>query len=58
MPYEIFVQTVEGVYQTANGAETNDRKAVIRENLKKNNVGDPGIVDDQAYFIVLKNKEN
>jgi uncharacterized protein (DUF169 family) len=58
MPYEIFVQTVEGVYQTANGAETNDRKAVIRENLKNNNVGDPGIIDDQAYFIVLKNEEN
>ncbi len=54
LPYERFLKTCEGVYQSINGAEPNKTKDVIRRNIKKNELPDPGIQDDEAYFIRFK----
>ena len=54
LPYDRFLQTCEGVYQSINGAEPNKKKDSIRKNIREKKLPDPGIRDDEAYFIRLK----
>ncbi len=56
LPYGKFVDMAEGVYKSANGSEQNESKQRIREALRGNGVPDPGIIDDEAYFIRLSKK--
>lgn len=56
LPYGKFVETADGVYLSANGSERNEHKKRIREALRVNGVQDPGIIDDEAYFIRLSKK--
>lgn len=56
LPYGKFLETADGVYLSINGSEQNHRKAVIREKLAAEGLEDPGIFDDDAYFIRLSKK--
>lgn len=51
LPYDKFIDTCEGVYKTINGTEQNKRKTEIIDNLNKCGIENPGIYDDDAYFI-------
>ena len=51
MPYGIFKGVCDGLYLSANGVEKDSRKAVLRENLKKAGLEDPGLEDGKAYYM-------
>lgn len=53
LPYAKFLGTAQGVFMTVNGTEGNATKKQIREKLKEKNLEDPGIFDDDAYYIRL-----
>lgn len=51
MPYGIFKGVCDGLYLSANGVEKDSRKAMLRENLKKAGLKDPGLEDGKAYYM-------
>lgn len=51
LPYARFLAVCDGLYQSANGAEGDGRKAVIREALAQRQLPDPGLKDGEAYFL-------
>ncbi len=53
LPYAKFLETADGVYMSINGSEQNEPKKRIIEKLNMNNVDNPGIYEDDAYFIRL-----
>lgn len=46
-----FIGLSDGIYYSVNGAENNQKKAHILEELKNRGLEDPGIKMDGAYFI-------
>lgn len=55
-PYQKFISTCDGIFDSINGAENNKNKALIIDKLNKNELQDPGIKMDDAYFIRLSKK--
>jgi uncharacterized protein (DUF169 family) len=53
LPYAKFLETADGVYLTINGSEQNEPKKRIIDNVKVKEVDNPGIYEDDAYFIRL-----
>ena len=51
LPYARFLEVCDGLYQSANGAEGDQRKAVIRQELAQRQLPDPGLKDGDAYFL-------
>lgn len=56
LPYGKFLDTCDGVFESINGAENNKNKKLILNKISKNNLEDPGIKMDDAYFIRLAKK--
>ncbi len=54
LPYGRFIETCDGLYQSANGVETDRRKAEIRQNLRQCGLPDPGLRDGDAYYMRLE----
>lgn len=48
-----FLQTCDGVFLSINGSEQNKNKETILAKIRENNLEDPGIKKDDAYFIRL-----
>lgn len=53
IPYGKFIETCDGIFKSINGIETNQSKKIILNKIEKNELEDPGIKMDDAYFIRL-----
>lgn len=53
LPIAKFLMTCDGVYHSINGAEPDNKKALIRKTIAGKGLQDPGIHDGDAYFIRL-----
>ena len=51
IPYGKFISLCDGVFETANGAERNEKKEQIYKRLAKTNLDGSNIILNQAYFI-------
>ena len=51
LPYAKFIETADGVYNSINGTEQNEAKKIIKARLKHEKLEDPGIYDNDAYYI-------
>jgi len=58
LPYAKFLETADGVYNTINGTEQNAAKKIIKANLAREKLEDPGIYDNDAYYIRLSKNNN
>lgn len=56
LPYGKFLETCEGIFLSINGSEQNENKEIILAKIRQNNLEDPGIKKDDAYFIRLAKK--
>jgi uncharacterized protein (DUF169 family) len=56
LPYAKFLETCDGIFLSINGSEQNKNKKTILAKIRQNNLEDPGIKEDDAYFIRLSKK--
>ncbi|SHI67542.1 DUF169 domain-containing protein [Lutispora thermophila] len=58
LSYSKFLGTAEGVFRTINGAEGNSAKKHIKKKLEMTNLSNPGIYENDAYYIRLSNRDD
>ena len=57
MPFSLFPGVIEGVRQTVNAVEMNDRKRVIEEKLRALGMDDMNIEYDRTYYTDLETRK-